>query len=68
MSSWTLNETARAIEWADAIGNPELRRQALLAGFGALKGDSSAALNAWIQSHPRHPAAAEAMESLGKTE
>jgi hypothetical protein len=63
-SSWALNETAKSIEWANTIGNPEIRRQALLAGFGAMQDDSPAALRAWIQSHPGHPALAEAMESV----
>ncbi len=64
MSGWALNETAKSIEWANTIGNPEIRRQALLAGFGAMQDDSPAALRTWIQSHPGHPALAEALESL----
>ena len=62
MAGWALNETSNAIDWASGLGDPELRREALVAGFGAIKEDSPAALEQWIQSHPSHAALAEAVE------
>jgi hypothetical protein len=62
MEGWVLNETSNAIAWGSVIEDPELRREALLAGFLAMQGDSPAALDQWIESNPSHPALTEAVE------
>jgi hypothetical protein len=67
MQSWALNETSNAIAWASAIGDPEIRGKALAAGFESIREDSPAALEAWIQANPGHPAMEVAVEAREET-
>jgi len=67
MQSWALNETSNAIAWASAVGEPDIRGKALAAGFESIREDSPAALEAWIQANPGHPAMEVAVEAREKT-